>query len=69
MCTHTYTNPPTYSPSYPVSHSQDTLVESGYSQEESEEVIARVLSVIDSTEHFLSQTTTVLEEVRLANTF
>lgn len=44
-------------------------MESGYSQEESEEVIARVLSVIDSTEHFLSQTTTVLGEVRVANTF
>ena len=38
-------------------------MESGYSQEESEEAIARVLSVIDSTEHFLSQTTAVLEEV------
>jgi len=45
----------------------DTLVESGYSQEESEEIIARVLSVIDSTEHFVAQTTTVLEELIAAD--
>ena len=49
----------------PYTPTQDTLVESGYSQEESEEIIARVLSVIDSTEHFVAQTTTVLEEVHL----
>jgi hypothetical protein len=35
----------------------------GYSQDEAEEVIGRVLSIIDSTEHFLSQTISVLEEV------
>ena len=40
-------------------------MESGYSQEESEEVLARVLSVIDSTDHFVSQTTKVLEEVSI----
>ena len=37
----------------------------GYSQDEAEEVIGRVLSIIDSTEHFLSQTIAVLEEVGL----
>ena len=56
---HTRMHEHTYTPT------QDTLVESGYSQEESEEIIARVLSVIDSTEHFVAQTTTVLEEVHL----
>ena len=35
----------------------------GYPQDEAEEVIGRVLSIIDSTEHFLSQSITVLEEV------
>ena len=42
---------------------QDTLLMMGYSQDEAEEVIGRVLSIIDSTEHFLSQTIAVLEEV------
>lgn len=42
---------------------QDTLVESGYSHDEAEEIIARVLSVVDSTEHFISQTTNILEDV------
>ena len=37
----------------------------GYSQDEAEEVIGRVLSIIDSTEHFLSQTIAVLEEVHV----
>ena len=44
-------------------HPQDTLMVSGYSQDESEEVIARVISVIDSHEHFLGQTATILNEV------
>ena len=35
----------------------------GYSQDEGEEVIGRVLSIIDSTEHFLTQSIAVLEEV------
>lgn len=39
----------------------------GYSQDEAEEVIGRVLSIIDSTEHFLSQTIAVLEEVGFKN--
>lgn len=38
-------------------------MESGYSRDEAEEIIARVLSVVDSTEHFISQTTTILEDV------
>ena len=42
---------------------QDTLVESDYSREEAEEIVARVLSVVDSTDHFISQFTTVLEDV------
>ena len=37
----------------------------GYAQDEAEEVIGRVLSVIDSTDHFLDQTLTVLEEVHI----
>ena len=44
---------------------QDTLLMMGYSQDEAEEVIGRVLSIIDSTEHFLSQTIAVLDEVSL----
>ena len=43
--------------------SQDTLLVMGYSQDEAEEVIGRVLSIIDSTDHFLTQSITVLEEV------
>ena len=54
--------PPSLPPSLPPS--QDTLVVSGYSLEESEELLARVISVIDSTDHFLGQTTTVLQQVR-----
>lgn len=42
---------------------QDTLVESKYSREEAEEILARVLSVVDSTDHFISQAITVLEDV------
>ena len=42
---------------------QDTLVESNYSREEAEEILARVLSVVDSADHFISQTTTILEDV------
>ena len=54
--------PPSLPPS--LLPSQDTLVVSGYSLEESEELLARVISVIDSTDHFLGQTTTVLQQVR-----
>lgn len=36
----------------------------GYSQDEAEEVVGRVLSIIGSTEHFLGQSIAVLEEVR-----
>ena len=42
---------------------QDTLVESEYSRDEAEEVLARVLSVVDSTDHFITQITSVLEDV------
>ena len=35
----------------------------GYAQDEAEEVIGRVLSVIDSTDHFLEQTVQVLKAV------
>ena len=42
---------------------QDTLCLSGYTLEEAEEVIGKVISVIDSTDHFLGQTAAVLEEV------
>lgn len=35
----------------------------GYAQDEAEEVIGRVLSVVDSTDHFLEQSVTVLDEV------
>ena len=39
----------------------------GYAQDEAEEVIGRVLSVIDSTDHFLEQTVGVLNEVYAHN--
>ena len=42
---------------------QDILLMMGYAQDEAEEVIGRVLSVIDSTEHFLDQSIAVLNEV------
>ena len=38
-------------------------MESEYSRDEAEEILARVLSVVDSTEHFISQITTILNEV------
>ena len=47
---------------------QDTLVESGYSQEEAEEILARVLSIVHSTDHFIAQITAVLEEVGTCKT-
>lgn len=37
----------------------------GYAEDEAEEVIGRVLSVIDSTDHFLGQTINVLNEVHV----
>ncbi len=55
--------PPSLPPSLPP---QDTLVESGYSQDESEEVIGRVISVLNSNDHLLSQSITILEEVCLS---
>ncbi len=36
---------------------------SGYSSDESEEMVARVISVMDSPQHFKEQTVNVLEEV------
>lgn len=44
---------------------QDTLVESEYSRDDAEEILARVLSVVDSTEHFISQITTILNQVKI----
>lgn len=38
---------------------------SGYSADEAEEMVAKVISVLDSPEHFKEQTTNVLEEVRM----
>ena len=43
---------------------QDTLVESGYTNEVAEELIGRVISVVESSDHFISQANTVLEDVR-----
>ena len=40
----------------------DTLTESGHSSEVSEELVARVISVVDSTEHFINQAITVMED-------
>ena len=42
---------------------QDTLTETGYSTEQAEEILARVISIIDSTGHFMQQATVVLEDV------
>lgn len=43
---------------------QDTLLVTGYSMEEAEEVVAMVMSVLDSPMHFKEQAVNVLEEVR-----
>ena len=45
-------------------HFQDTLVESGYTNDVAEELIGRVISVVESSDHFISQANTVLEDVR-----
>lgn len=37
----------------------------GYEVDEAEEMVAKVISVLDSPEHFKEQTTNVLEEVRI----
>ena len=37
---------------------------SGYTADEAEEMVARVISVLDSPEHFKEQTMNILEEVR-----
>ena len=42
---------------------QDTLLVSGYGAEEAEEMVARVISVMDSPEHFEEQTVAILGEV------
>ena len=41
----------------------DTLALSGYPPEEGEELLGRLVSVVDSTDHFLCQTIAVLEQV------
>ena len=42
-------------------------MESEYSRDEAEEILARVLSVVDSTEHFITQITNILNEVYNCN--
>lgn len=40
------------------------MLVTGYDVDEAEEVVAKVISVLDSPEHFKEQTTNVLQEVR-----
>ncbi len=47
--------------------SQDTLTESGHTMEESEELVGKVMSIIGSTDHFITQSLLILEGVRIMN--
>ena len=42
---------------------------SGYNADEAEEMVAKVISVMDSVEHFEKQTVTILEDVSHNDTF
>ena len=42
---------------------QDTLTEMGHDISEAEELVGKVISVVDSTDHFILQTIPLLDEV------
>uniref|UniRef100_A0A1X7SE19 Uncharacterized protein n=1 Tax=Amphimedon queenslandica TaxID=400682 RepID=A0A1X7SE19_AMPQE len=41
----------------------DTLNESGYPSDKSEELVGRLMSVVDSTDHFITLATSVLDKL------